>query len=89
MSCNRCALRRFDGHGTPYKPTNTVAAKEVANSLSRMMAERELQDAGIFIRHSAPIVKEEPIYNLQKQQIQQKQKQEQQSNTFYSLSDSC
>ena len=94
MSCSsgRCALRRFDGHGTPYKPTNTAASKQVADSLARMMAERELQDAGIYQQHSKNVVLETPVIALK--QVQQSQIQPQttsnnnNNNTkFYNLSD--
>ena len=87
MSCptGRCALRRFDGHGTPYKPTNTMASKQMSDSLSRMMAERDRQDAG----HFAP----QPI-NQQYVVVSQKEESKvsntslvQQNTTFYSLSD--
>jgi len=44
---NRCALRRFDGHGTStYRPT--VGTREFDGALQRMMAERARQDKGIF-----------------------------------------
>jgi hypothetical protein len=85
MSCptGRCALRRFDGHGTPYKPTNTMASKQMADSLSRMMAERDRQDAGNFaIPNQQYVVVGAPV----KQQTQT-QTQQQQNATFYSLSD--
>ena len=87
MSCptGRCALRRFDGHGTPYKPTNTMASKQMSDSLSRMMAERDRQDAG----HFAP----QPT-NQQYVVVSQKEESKvsntslvQQNATFYSLSD--
>ena len=87
MSCpsGRCALRRFDGHGTPYKPTNTMASKQMSDSLSRMMAERDRQDAG----HFAP----QPT-NQQYVVVSQKEGSKvsntslvQQNATFYSLSD--
>ena len=51
MSCptGRCALRRFEGHGTSnYRPTNPDAAREQKGALERMMAERSRQDAGVF-----------------------------------------
>jgi hypothetical protein len=51
MSCGqfKCALRRFDGHGTnSYRPTNSESAKQMDNSLQAMLAERARQDAGIF-----------------------------------------
>jgi hypothetical protein len=97
MSCasGRCALRRFDGHGTPYKATNTAASKQVADSLARMMAERELQDAGIYQQHSKNVVLETPVIALkQVQQSQLSQIQPQTTNNsnnnntkFYNLSD--
>ncbi len=89
MSCptGRCALRRFDGHGTPYKPTNTMASKQMADSLARMMAERDRQDAGHFAPqpvNSHYQVVGTPVKPQQAQQTQQQQ----QTNTFYNLSDS-
>lgn len=46
---NRCALRRFDGHGaTSYRPTNSEATAQFSSNLAALMAERERQDAGIF-----------------------------------------
>jgi hypothetical protein len=46
---NRCALRRFDGHGSSsYKPTNPEVSKEFSSNLAALMAERERQDSGIF-----------------------------------------
>jgi len=86
MSCSKCALRRFDGHGTPYKPTNTVATKQMSDSLARMMAERDRQDAGQFApqpTNQQYVVVGAPV----KHQQQQTQIQQQQNATFYSLSD--
>jgi len=85
MSCpaNRCALRRFDGHGTKYKPNNPAAAAEAQSALSRMMAERDLQDAGIFTAKPAPI----PIKEVKQKQVSKEAKSD--SSTvapFYSLS---
>uniref|UniRef100_A0A6C0DGE3 Uncharacterized protein n=1 Tax=viral metagenome TaxID=1070528 RepID=A0A6C0DGE3_9ZZZZ len=49
MSCNPCGMRRFDGHGSSsYRPTNPEAAKEMKSAMSRMLAERERQDKGMF-----------------------------------------
>jgi hypothetical protein len=51
MACptGRCALRRFDGHGTSsYRPTNTEAVRQFNSSLEAMMAERAKQDSGVF-----------------------------------------
>jgi len=83
MSCSKCALRRFDGHGTPYKPTNTVASKQMSDSLARMMAERDRQDAGQF----APQPTNQQYVVVGAPAKQQTQTQQQQNATFYSLSD--
>jgi hypothetical protein len=51
MACptGRCAMRRFDGHGTnSYRPTDTEAVRQFKSSLDTMMAERAKQDSGIF-----------------------------------------
>lgn len=51
MACptNRCALRRFDGHGTnSYRPTNPEVQRQFDSSLQNLIAQRELQDKGIF-----------------------------------------
>lgn len=48
MACptGRCALRRFDGHGSSgYRPTNPEAARQFNSDLERMMAERSQQDS--------------------------------------------
>ena len=48
MACptGRCALRRFDGHGTgSYRPTNSALAAEGEARLSAMLAERRAVDA--------------------------------------------
>jgi hypothetical protein len=40
-----CAIKQW-GHGTPcVKETNTAAAKEMAEKLAKMKAERDRQDA--------------------------------------------
>jgi hypothetical protein len=90
MSCptGRCALRRFDGHGTPYKPTNTMASKQMADSLARMMAERDRQDTGHFAPQ--PVNTQYQVIGtpVKPQQTQQTQQTQQiQNATFYSLSD--
>ena len=90
MSCptGRCALRRFDGHGTPYKPTNTMASKQMADSLARMMAERDRQDTGHFAPQPTNL-QYQVVGTPVKQQQQQPQTQTQTQNaTFYNLSDS-
>ena len=83
MSCpsNRCALRRFDGHGTKYKPSNTAAAAEAQAALSRMMAERDLQDAGVFTRPTTTV---QPIQ--QKPTPIEKEVKADPKATYYSLS---
>jgi hypothetical protein len=83
MSCSKCALRRFDGHGTPYKPTNTVATKQMSDSLARMMAERDRHDAGQF----APQPTNQQYVVVGAPVKQQTQTQQQQNATFYNLSD--
>ena len=89
MSCptGRCALRRFDGHGTPYKPTNTMASKQMADSLARMMAERDRQDAGQFAPQpvNSQFTVITPVKHQPQTQIQTQQQQ--QNATFYNLSD--
>jgi hypothetical protein len=94
MSCgtNRCALRRFDGHGSSsYRPSNPEATKAFNSSVQSMLAERARQDAGIFTAPSMPAQSvQEPVF-LKPQSIQPSQlsQQSQPSNqTFYSLSDS-
>ncbi len=51
MACNtgRCALRRFDGHGSSnYRPTNPAAEREFKSNMERLMAERARQDTTYF-----------------------------------------
>ncbi len=87
MSCgtNRCALRRFDGHGSSsYRPSNPEATKAFNSSVQAMLAERARQDAGIFVAPSVPIVtvpQPAPMSVIIKQQTSSNQQ-------FYSLSDS-
>lgn len=55
MACptGRCALRRFDGHGTNnYRPTNPEAARQFNLDMERMMAERSRQD-GCWLQAAA------------------------------------
>ena len=55
MACStgRCALRRFEGHGTSnYRPTNPEASKQQRADLERLIAERNRQDAGLFTASS-------------------------------------
>jgi len=80
MSCNRCALRRFDGHGTKEKPSNSAAATEAQAALRRRLAERDLQDAGLFTAATG-LIKPVPI-----QQPTIPVKQAQTEEACYSLS---
>jgi hypothetical protein len=51
MACStgRCALRRFDGHGTSsYRPTNPEVAREFQSRMDQLLAERSRQDQGVF-----------------------------------------
>jgi hypothetical protein len=48
MACptGRCALRRFDGHGTnSYRPSNSALAAEGEARLAAMLAERRAVDS--------------------------------------------
>lgn len=57
MSCgaNRCALRRFDGHGSSsYRPSNPEQSKAFNSNVQAMLAERARQDAGIFSVSTVP-----------------------------------
>ena len=71
MSCNRCALRRFDGHGTKEKPSNSGAAAEAQAALRRRLAERDLQDAGLFTAptgHMKPVPTQQQAKPVQQEQ---------------------
>ena len=51
MACStgRCALRRFDGHGTSsYRPTNPEMAREFQSRMDQLLADRSRQDQGVF-----------------------------------------
>lgn len=55
MACStgRCALRRFDGHGTSsYRPTNPDVAREFQSRMDQLLAERSRQDQGVFTMSS-------------------------------------
>ena len=87
MSTFKCGLRRFDGHGTSsYRPTNTAATKEMESAFSRMMREREQQDAGCFTKQecSAEVVQKE----IQKEAPKKEEKTKEPEGPCYSLSDS-
>lgn len=52
MACNtnRCALRRFDGHGSgSYRPSNSGLAKENENNLAAIIAARNQMDSDLGI----------------------------------------
>ncbi len=58
MACstNRCALRRFDGHGSSsYRPSNPEAAREFTSRMDQMLAERTRQDQGVFVAPTPPM----------------------------------
>jgi hypothetical protein len=88
-------MRRFDGHGSSsYRPTNPEAAKEMKSAFSRMLAERERQDKGLFpsqteIRTTELKVPEKTtIIKLYKPEKTEKTETDKQSTEqFYSLSD--
>lgn len=89
MSCgtNRCALRRFDGHGSSsYRPSNQEATKSFNLSVQAMLAERARQDSGIFtplsVQPSLPI----PTTTVLSKSETSKLKDE--TIVYYSLSDS-
>ena len=94
MSNFKCGLRRFDGHGTSsYRPTNTVATKEMESAFSKMMRERELQDSGCFGRQTQQTQAVEPVKQVQltqipKKELKEEQEQPQPMGECYSLSDS-
>lgn len=95
MACStgRCALRRFDGHGTSsYRPTNPEVAREFQSRMDQLLAERSRQDQGVFTMSSVnsvhmpvvqtPVVQpiQMPVVNSVHIPIVQPQ--------YYSLSDS-
>ncbi len=93
MACptNRCALRRFDGHGNnSYRPSNPEAQRQFDSSLQNLIAQRELQDKGIFDSQAMP--KESPRFSqnaVEQKQVQQvSQLQNQDFSDFAPLSDS-
>jgi len=50
MACNtgRCALRRFDGHGSgSYRPSNSALASENEKNLAALMAARNKLDSDL------------------------------------------
>jgi hypothetical protein len=69
MACNtnRCALRRFDGHGSgSYRPSNSGLAKENENNLAAMIAARNRLDSdlGLSIQKEKPEIKIQNSGNL-------------------------
>ena len=78
MACptGRCALRRFDGHGTgSYRPTNSALAAEGEAKLAAMLAERRAVDAmfgGAERQHlaeTAPV--RQPLAQAERQMLSQ------------------
>jgi hypothetical protein len=92
MACgtNRCALRRFEGHGSSsYRPSNPEAAKVFNDGMQGLLAERARQDSGIFT--GLPLL---PLLPLQPQQQspqmqQSPQIQQPTQASYYSLSDAA
>ncbi len=69
MACNtnRCALRRFDGHGSgSYRPSNSGLAKEAENNLAAMIAARNKLDSdlGLSVQKEKPEMKTQNYGNL-------------------------
>ena len=94
MSCNPCGMRRFDGHGSSsYRPTNPEAAKEMKSAMSRMLAERERQDKGLFgQKDNKPEIRTTELKLPEKTTIiklykSDKPESNQSNEQFYSLSD--
>jgi len=90
MACstNRCALRRFDGHGSSsYRPSNPEAAREFTSRMDQMLAERARQDQGVFVAPAPPVQQPPPVPQPAKQaQFAQLQTH---PAMFYPLSDSA
>lgn len=89
MACptNRCALRRFDGHGTnSYRPANPEVQRQFDSSLQNLIAQRELQDKGIF--SSQPMQSSHTQTVSQVVVSQPVQQQNQNYSDFAPLSDS-
>jgi hypothetical protein len=92
MACptNRCALRRFDGHGTnSYRPANPEAHRQFDSSLQGLIAQRELQDKGIFNSQATQMPQNQNISQtntIQKYPVSQVQSQP--FSDFAPLSDS-
>ena len=89
-----CALRRFNGHGAPCRPSNTQLHNENEMKLKELMNMRAQQDQGVFcaapppsysaVPSLSPIVQHPP--SLEKNTIQDSQTL-QTSRQYYSLSD--
>jgi len=94
MACstNRCALRRFDGHGSSsYRPSNPEAAREFTSRMDQMLAERARQDQGVFVAPTAPVQLPQPQQTQPLSSAKQAQFAQLQTHpaTFYPLSDSA
>ena len=93
MACstNRCALRRFDGHGSSsYRPSNPEAAREFTSRMDQMLAERTRQDQGVFVAPTPPTTAQPPLQTQQVSPVKQAQFAQLQTHpaTCYPLSDS-
>lgn len=92
MACgtNRCALRRFDGHGSSsYRPTNPEAAKVFNDGMQGLLAERARQDSGIFTGLPLQPQQQSPQMQTPPQMQQSPQIQQPTQASYYSLSDAA
>lgn len=92
MACstNRCALRRFDGHGSSsYRPSNPEAAREFTSRMDQMLAERTRQDQGVFVAPTAPVQQPPQPQHLSPAKQTQFAQLQTHPATFYPLSDSA
>lgn len=98
MACStgRCALRRFDGHGTSsYRPTNSEAGREFQSRMDQLLAERSQQDKGVFsVSSGSNTAGAQPVTNMQSMKsmqvsvpIHNTQIIETTQTKYYSLSD--
>ena len=75
MACNtgRCALRRFDGHGSgSYRPSNSGLASENEKKLAEILALRKEMDKTYGPNFGVPegvLVKPWPEFNNKKEEI--------------------
>lgn len=57
-----CSINRFKFQGTPAKPSDSQAAKEMETRLKEMMSVRSAQDGGNFkARYEHPVCTSAPV----------------------------